>query len=232
LTYTIVAESTTGKITVYPGGVEGPTSNWEYYNPNSYSIKVLPAAGEVQLFNAENINQALTFSGNQGFRSNLLLSGVTGESKLKFTAGTGGPGSGQGRPNSSGILYTMQNYVADITAGISKYADRYSSIVIRGKAADKPVKIEITLINMDGNSYTAKTLLTADKEVQTINLKDLSDGRMLLLPRSYPGFLPLWYTAKAKKPFSLSEIERIQLLVPVEDNMDLPGFELTSISLK
>jgi hypothetical protein len=92
--------------------------------------------------------------------------------------------------------------------------------------------IEITLINRDGNAYTAKTSLTAEQSFQIINLKDLNDGRMLLLPRPYPGFLPFWYSAKTKRPFSVSELERIQFLIPAEGNEDLPGFELTSITLK
>jgi hypothetical protein len=230
LNYTIISESTSGKITVYPGGVEGPTSSWEYYNPDSYSIKVLPAASEVQLFNAETASQSLTFSGNSRLRSNLILSGVTGESLLRFTPGT--TTFGQGRPNTSGLIYAIQNYIGNITGGISKYADKYTQILLHGKATEKPVRIEITLINKDGNAYTVKTSLSTDQVVQAINLKDLTEGRMFLLPRPYPGFLPFWYSAKSKKPFSLSEIERIQLLVPVEGNEELPGFELTSITLK
>jgi hypothetical protein len=230
LNYTIISESTSGKITVYPGGVEGPTNNWEYYNPDSYSLKVLPAISEVQLFNAETAAQALTFSGNSRFRSSLVLSGVTGESRLKFAPGTSG--FGQGRPNTSGLVYAMQNYIGNITSGITKYSDKYTQILMHARATEKPVKIEVTLINKDGNGYTAKTSLSADQDVQIINLKDLTEGRMFLLPRPYPGFLPLWYSAKTKKPFSLSEIERIQLLVPVDGNEEMPGFELTSITLK
>jgi len=230
LTYTIIAESTSGKVTVYPGGVEGPATSWEYYNPETYSIKVLPAASEVQLFNAESSDQALTFSGNQGYRGSLVLSGVTGESMLKFAPGRSDFGSG--RPNTSGVIYAMQNYIGNITSGISKYADKYTQILIHGKASDKPVRIEVSLINKDGNAYTVKTYLSADQDVQVINLKDLLEGRMFLLPRPCPGFLPFWYTAKNKKPFSLSEIERIQLLVPVEGNEESPKFELTSVTLK
>ncbi|MEI8225918.1 MAG: hypothetical protein WCG82_08315 [Bacteroidota bacterium] len=88
------------------------------------------------------------------------------------------------------------------------------------------------MINRDGNAYTARTSLSTDKNFQVINLKDLTEGNLFLLPRPYPVFLPYWYTAKFKKPFSLSEIERIQLLVPVEGNEELQGFELTSITLK
>lgn len=230
LTYTVNAESTSGKVTVYPGGVEGPATSWEYYNPETYSIRVLPVASEVQLFNAESSDQALTFPGNFNLRSNLVLSGVTGESMLKFAPGRSD--FGQGRPNTSGVIYAMQNYIGNFTSGISKYSDKYAQILIHGKATDKPVRIEVSLINKDGNAYTVKTSLSADQDVQVINLKDLAEGRMFLLPRPYPGFLPFWYTAKNKKLFSLSEIERIQLLVPVEGNEESPKFELTSITLK
>ena len=230
LTYTIIAESTSGKVTVYPGGVEGPATSWEYFNPDSYSIKVLPAASEVQLFHAESSEQALTFPGNQGYRGSLVLSGVTGESMLKFAAGRSD--FGQGRPNKTDVIYAMQNYISNITTGISKYADKYTQILIHGKAFDKPVQIEIVLINKDGNAYTIKTSLTSNQDFQGLNLKDLTDGKMVLLPRPYPGFLPFWYTAKTKKPFSLSEIERIQLIIPVEGNDESPKFELKSITLK
>lgn len=230
LTYTIIAESTSGKVTVYPGGIEGPATSWDYFNPETYSIRVLPVESEVQLFNAESSDQALTFSGNFNLRSNLVLSGVTGESKLKFAPGRSE--FGQGRPNTSGVNYVIQNYIGNITLVISKYADKYTQILIHGKASDKPVKIEVALINKDGNTFTGKIVLSADQDVQVINLKDLLEGRMFLLPRPYPGFLPFWYTAKNKKPFSLSEIERIQLLVPVEGNEESPMFELTSVTLK
>lgn len=230
LTYTIIAESTSGKVTVYPGAVEGPTTSWEYYNPETYSVKVLPAGSEIQLYGAETSTKAITFSGNPKLRNNLVVSGVNGESKMKFSAVNNS--NFPDRPNTSGVVFALENYVGDVVGGISKYADRYSQVLVHGKALDKPVSIEISLINKDGNTYTAKAILSADQSLQTIELKDFLDGRMFLLPRPYPGFLPYWYSAKTTKKFSLSEIERIQLLIPVEGNEELPSFELTSITLK
>lgn len=94
------------------------------------------------------------------------------------------------------------------------------------------MKIEVSLINKDGNVYTLKTSLLADRNLQIVNLKDILEGRLFLLPRPYPVFLSYWYSSVIKRPFSLSEIERIQFLVSVEGNDELPGFELTSITLK
>jgi hypothetical protein len=163
-------------------------------------------------------------------RGSLIISGVTGETKLKFAPVRSD--LVEGRPNTSGANYVMQNYIGNITLGISKCADKYTQILIHGKATEKPVLIEVSLINKDGNTFTAKAVLSINQDVQSLNLKDLAEGKMALLPRPYPGFLPFWYSAKNEKPFSLSEIERIQLTVPIEGNVDLPGFELTSITLK
>lgn len=230
LTYHIITESVTGKTTIYPGGFTGSTSDWEYYNPETYSVRVMPAMSELQLFNPENSNQVVTFSGNSRYGSTIVPSGIAGESTLKFSEGK--YKITQERLNTSGMICVIQNYIGNIINGITRNQGNYTQLMVYGKASGKPVNIEVTLINKDGNAYIAKTTLSADQSSQVINLKDFTEGRMFLLPRPYPVFLPYWYTSKNKQPFSLSEIERIQVLVPVEENVALPGFELTSITLK
>jgi Cellulase (glycosyl hydrolase family 5) len=230
LTYTILAESDSGEVIVFPGGVKGPVTAWDYYNPESYSVKVLPAGSETELFSAGSYGQSVTFSGNPGMRSSVELSGVTGGSKLKLTVNT--PDSQQGRPNDSGVNYVLQNYILDVIKCISGYADKYSVIVINGKATGKPVTMEVSLINKDGNAYTGRAILRNDQSSQSITFKDLTEGRMFLLPRPYPGFLPFWYTGNLKKSFNLTEIERIQMVVPVEGNEGITGLELTSVTVK
>jgi hypothetical protein len=36
---------------------------------------------------------------------------------------------------------------------------------------------------------------------------------VLLLPRPYPGFLPLWFKGSGNASFKLSEIEKIQVII-------------------
>jgi len=230
LTYHIITESVIGETTVYPGGFKGTTSDWEYYNSETYSVRVMPAMSELQLFNPENSTQVVTFSGNSRYGSTTVPSGIAGESTLKFSEGK--YNITQERLNTSGMICVIQNYIGNIINGITRNQGYYTQLLVYGKASGKPVKIEVTLINKDGNAYTAKTTLSPDQNTQVINLKDFIEGRMFLLPCPYPVFLPYWYTSKNKRPFSLPEIERIQVLVPEEGNVALPGFELTSIILK
>ena len=230
LTYVIKVVDPSGKETIFPGGVEGPTTKWDYYNPDSYDVKIISTGSEVQLFYAGTLDKLNTFSGNFNLSSSEVISGVTGEKILKFE-----PWSGRNFPrhnNPSEVIYAFDNFVGNTIDGISKYATNYSQLVINGKAASNPVVVEVSLINKNGNAYAAKTTLTADQTEQTIHLKDLSDSKMILLPRPYPGFLPLWYTSQTKEPFALNEIERIQFIVPQEENDEMPSFELKSIILK
>ncbi len=229
LNYTILAESASGKITVWPGGVNGPPAGWDYYNPETYSVRVIPAGGEVQLFSAESMGQTNTFTGSPGLRSSTLLSGVPGKTTQIFTAAT--VTGQQLRPNTSGVIYAMQNYIGDQIRSISGHAEKYSRIVINGKATGKPVKLRVSLVDNKGNAFGADAILTQDKELQTVNLSNLKRCPMLLLPRPYPGFLPFWYEGKDDR-FSLADIERLQLIVPVGENREPEGFELSSITLE
>ncbi|MBW6501510.1 MAG: cellulase family glycosylhydrolase [Bacteroidales bacterium] len=229
LNYTILAESASGKITVWPGKVDGPPSGWDYYNPDSYSVRLIPAGGEVLLFSAESAGQINSFTGRPGLRSNILLSGVPGKTTQQFTLATG---SGtQTRSGTTGVIYAMQNYIGDAIRGISAHTDRYSQISVNGRASGPPVKINVVLIDRNGNAFSTEALLTDEQESRKINLNDLKKSQMLLLPRPYPGFLPLWYQGKGSS-FSLADVERLQLIVPAEGNEGLEGFELRSITLE
>jgi hypothetical protein len=230
INYVIIMDDGSGKETVYPGEVEGPTNSWEYYNPESYAINVIPAGGEVVLFCAETSNQVVNYVEPGGLRSSLVPSNVRGGTRISFSA----PATDniQGRQSGSELLYCMQNYIGNVTKGISPRADDYTRLLVYGEAIDKPVVVAICLIDKDGNAYTAKTTLMPGQKHQSIDLKNFSQDRMFLLPRPYPRFLPFWYTGKSKLPFVLTDIERIQFMVPEEGNTHLSGFELTAITVR
>lgn len=230
LNYTIIEKAIDGKTVVYPGGVEGPVSSWEYYNPETYSVKVLPAGAEVELFNAGGFASTLSFQGDFSLRSNVVQSGVEGKDKLQFTVVEGRNYSRH--PDNSGIAYAIENYIGDEIKGIAENATNYSSLAIVGKAGSKPVKIKVNLIDKNGDAFTSETSLVPGSNICEISLNEFLPGKMLLLPRPYPGFLPLWYSNKNKNAFSLSSIEKIQIIIPKEGNENLSGFELNSVILK
>lgn len=230
LNYTISTEFESGEIYIYPGGVKGPAFRWDYYNPEIYSVKVLPAGSEVQIFSAEANDANVTTFTTPSVRTGTVVSGVTGNTKLKITFEE--KNNSGNRSNPSGMFYVMQNYIGETIKSISGYADRYTEICLNAQAFDKPVRFEISLVSKDGNVYRANGSIPSEENCVVIKLKDLEDGRMFLLPRPYPVFLPYWYTSKFKKPFSLPDIERVQFVIPAEGNDNSAGFEIKSITLR
>lgn len=228
--YSVSAEFENGEIYIYPGGVKGPAFRWDYYNPETYSVKVIPAGSEVQIFHAEENDENLVFFNTQAVRSSTLASGVTGGTRMKITFS--GKENYLNLTNPSGVLFLIQNYIGEVVTSISGYADRYSEISIDAKTYDKPVRFVVSLISKDGNAYSAQGILSPDRNGTIINLRDLENGRLFLIPRPYPVFLPYWYASKSIKPFSLSDIERVQFMIPAEGNEKITGFEIKSITLR
>jgi hypothetical protein len=86
--------------------------------------------------------------------------------------------------------------------------------VIRARAAkSQPLKVKITLINKDAFAFSSSITLTNTFQNIEIPLTGFSPDSMLLLPRPYPGFMPLWFKATGTPLFKLSEMEKIQVTV-------------------
>jgi hypothetical protein len=86
--------------------------------------------------------------------------------------------------------------------------------VIRARTLEpQPVKAKITLINKDGFAFSSSVTLTNSFQDIEIPLTDLKPDSMMLLPRPYPEFMPLWFKAKGESSFDLSEIEKVQVTI-------------------
>jgi len=230
LNYVVKVEFLSGKELIYPGAVEGPTDRWDYYNPETYSIKVLPEKTGIQLYSVESGDAPVTWS--SGVQLQPIYSGITGETKAKIAQPAVRPGFTPRREDRAKAIFVMESFVKPQIEAILKYAGQYSQIVIAAKTEKDPVQVDIALISKSGGIYTGKTTLTSDKNLQTVSLNNLKPGEMMLLPRPFPGFLPFWYANPKQQSFKLSDIERIQLIIPTEGNIENPSIEIKSIYIE
>jgi hypothetical protein len=212
--------------------VAGPTTNWDYHNPEAYSVKVLPGKSAVALISAEDAGLTVSYSGNFGFSLQPVYSGIPGETVLKSLQMNFPDFPARRRDDGSGVILALENFAGRQIASLARFAGDYSHITLHAKAEKEPVQIEIALISRQGGVYCAKTTLSSTQETQRIPLKDLKPGKMMLLPRPYPGFLPFWHTPSKQADFDLSQIERIQFIIPKEGNSESPALEIKSISLE
>ena len=230
LNYTVKVEFLSGKELIFPGAVEGPATNWEYYNPETYSIKVLPEKTGIQLYSVESNETPLVWS--SGVQLQTIYSGIAGETKARITQPVVRQGFIPRGDDRAKAIFVMENFVKPQIEAITKYANNYSRLVIAAKAENDPVHIEVSLISKSGGIYTGKATLTSDKAFQTVSLNNLTSGEMMLLPRPYPGFLPFRYSNPKQQSFKLSDIERIQLVIPTEGNNENPSIEIKSLYIE
>ncbi|MDR1200409.1 MAG: cellulase family glycosylhydrolase [Tannerellaceae bacterium] len=231
LNYVIRAGMLSGEEWVYPGGIEGPTFAWDYYNPESYTINILPRKSAISLINAEQTDRFITYSARFGFSLLPVFSSIPGETFLKTFLRTF-PGVPLRGSDPSTPVFVLENFIGQQITGIAGCTSDYSELVIHAKAEQEPVEMEIALISKDGSAYTAKAILTNTEASQTLPLDAFKAGKMALLPRPFPGFLPFWYAHPKPEKFDLRNIERIQLIIPRTEQSESPSFELKSILLK
>lgn len=230
MNYVVKVEFLSGKELIYPGAVEGPTTSWEYYNPQMYSVKVIPEKTGIQLYSAESGETPIIWS--SGVQLQTIFSGITGETKAKISQAPARPGFTPRRDNRAQAAFVLESFIKPQIEAIQKYAKDYSQVVIAAKAEKDPVSVEVSLISKSGGIYTGKATLTNDKAMQSIPLNSLAPGKMMLLPRPFPGFLPFWYVNPKQQSFNLCEIERVQLVIPSEGNIENPSIEIKSIYIE
>jgi hypothetical protein len=90
----------------------------------------------------------------------------------------------------------------------------FDKIVIRARTAEtQPRNAKITLTNKDGFSFSAPLTITNVFRDIEIPINDMHSDSALLLPRPYPGFLPLRFKGLGTPAFKLADMEKVQLTV-------------------
>jgi hypothetical protein len=231
LTYILRAGMLSGQERIYPGDAVGPTTAWDYYHPEHYTLRIFPRKSPVPLISAEATERFITWSARFGFTLQPEVSPVPGETLLK-TVSRPFPGAPSPGGDPSAPVFILENFIGEQISGITGSASDYSGLLIQAQTIREPVAVEVALIAKDGSAYTARTTLTPAASTQTLPLSTFQAGKMALLPRPFPGFLPLWYTAPKPGKLDVRNIERIQFLVYRTQEQESPAFSLKSILLQ
>ena len=116
------------------------------------------------------------------------------------------------------------HYIGDKWLGRTSETNSFDKLVIKARTADsQAVKAKISLINKDAFAFSAFVTLTNSFQDLEVRFDQLVTDSVLLLPRPYPEFMPLWFKAPGTSSFNMQNIEKVQLTV---------GTELTADELK
>ncbi len=190
---------------VYPGNVKGNPFAWDYYNTSSYELTVLPDESALSLFDASKDKQLLTYSSSRRGNESRLLPGERPGSFVYRMAATEMTGS---------HILGFQTYIENKPGVYPSLGGGLQTLVVRGRTTDsQPVNAKLILVSKDAVPFSATFTLPKTIQDIAIPLSRLQPDSMLLLPRPYPGFMPLWFAPASSQSFSLSELEKLQVVL-------------------
>jgi hypothetical protein len=211
----------------FPAGLKGNPYAWDYTNNDTWQTFVVNNSSPLEIFNATNDRTGIMLW-NTDWRNNIVEYVTTdqpGQLVLKTTMNK--PVSGQ--------MMGWQFYFADQLKGRQTDIASFTKLVVRAKA-DSPdnVHMKLSLITTDAQGFATDIILSNEMKEYEIPLSILKKDSVLLLPRPYPGFQPLWFQSAATKPFAIEDAEKLQVIFGnKQEQNDRPcGIEVESVWLK
>ena len=213
LNYRIIIQRMNNDYYVFPGNYKGNPYAWDNYNNETWKTFVAANNGKLKIFDPTNDNNVRVYP---NFRRGFQSSYITGEEPNQLIL----------RLNTNELsgdhTIGFVEFFADRLKGRLTEADSFDKLIIKARTTEtQPIKAKVALINKDAYSFSAPITLSNSFQNIEIPLNSLVSDSLLLLPRPYPGFLPLWFKASGTSSFKLSEMEKIQVAI----GTDIPESE-------
>ena len=211
ITYWITVDSGK-KFLTFPGGNQGHPGDWDYYHKNQYQFEAFDPETPISLLDASNGTSAINYAFQTWNSDNgveVIASGQAGQRALQVYAGED---------------ITKENetlgwnlILGDKLEFVGQSFDQSDHFAVEAKGGSESGTIKAILVLQDGTSYS--TMIESSNEFNTskIPFSAFQQDAMMLLPRPYPIFLPLWFEADVERALDPSKIEEIQFLfVPAD----------------
>lgn len=196
--------------TVFPGNHKENPFAWDNYNNETWQTFIVPSSAKLELFNPISDRSVRIYPGfRRGFQSNYITGTEPNELILRLYASE----------LSGDHTIGFEHFFGDKLQGRISEINSFDRLIIRARTSEaQPVKAKITLTDKDASSFSIFITLTNNFQDIEVPLNNLGPDSSLLLPRPYPGFLPLWFKAPGTSLFKISEIEKIQVTIGTELN--------------
>ena len=211
LNYRVIIQKANDAYFVFPGNHKGNPYSWDNnYINDTWQTFIVPETTPLEIFNVTTDRNEIVFY-NPDWRNNTVQYITTkqpGQLALKLNIAR----------HVSKPLFGMQFYFAEKIAGRINELDSFSKLVIKARANPGPLNCKLILVSKDAGSFSGEITITGKGGELELPLKNLKQDSILLLPRPYPGFLPLWFNSPKVNEFKFSNTEVLQLLIS-----EIPG---------
>lgn len=203
LSYRIIVQKANNDYCVFPGNNKGNPYAWDNPNNDTWQTIVASDKSGLEIFNT-NTDRTNLVQYNPDWRNNtfrFVPSDKTSQLAVKITA----------KNLTEKQMMGLQFYFGEKLKGRPSELSSFNKLVIRVRA-ENPIKAKLSLITNDALCFSASINAGSEWNEIKIPLSSLQPDSFLLLPRPYPGFLPLWFKADVTANFNIVNAEKLQII--------------------
>jgi hypothetical protein len=230
ISYRIVVQRGEDNYTVFPGGHKGNPNHWDNLNDDYWQTFIAVPNANISLFNATtDQDKTNTYVPENAKQAKIQWVGGSVTGQLALHMSTTELQQSQALGMQLYIGNKLNNRISDLP-GVTK-------LIIKARANGVPTaRVRVAFINQDAAAYGTVVELSADFKTIEIPLSALKPDSSLLLPRPYPGFMPLWFKAANFTDFKLPEVDKLEITFNSNLNLEqlgkAAGIEIESVWLQ
>lgn len=235
LRYHIVLQKSDGTHISYPADKEGKPNDWDFYDRETYTVRITSKDSPIHLFIAKDDSQELAREWVNTIR--VVPTKNTHEAEYQVNIENLLQNDTKTLKGEKIYNYAFKHFILDEIKGRKNDLSSKQQLVIKGRALnDKPCKLEVALVMNNGVAYGGMLDIGTDSKEYTLPLKELKMVKTVTLPRPYPGFLPYYLDHNINMPFDINLIESIQFSIgpgiPENKIEEKHGLGLISVRLE
>ena len=226
-----VAVEARGKTFTFPGGVETSPDRWDFYSDKFWDVKIIGPGEPFRIFDIKRDMGNFVFTPYSR--------------TMKYVPDYKNGSNGDGTSLSVDISFdgenetpfALQSNISKLTGPMKSQLVNYNYVVVKARATkDSSISIGLNFLLDKGKAYGTTIKLNGEWNDIKIPVKDFKIGKVLILPFSYPHFLPkYWNPVDSRDELDPSRIQSIQITCGnnsvKSDVKSDTGFEIESITL-
>ena len=222
INYRIMVRRPDGMAWFFPGNYKSKPYAWDEYRNESWEVSVMAPGSHLELFNPLHDRQKIMLY-NTDWRNNRVqyaTTNIPGELSIKTIMTQ--PVAGQ--------TMGWQFYFGDKIKGRQEELSNFTQLVVKARANGK-AQAKISLINTTADAYATKIELNEEWKEYVVPLNTLVKSDYILLPRPYPGFLPLMFSSSSTSPLNINKAEKLEISFSSDGGSEV-GIEISSVLLR
>lgn len=220
LKYRIIVSAGDDNFT-FPSRVKGKPSDWDFPDAAQYKTRIVTAEKPIYLFNTSEDTKSIVGKWLPGL--NTVPTTVPEEAEYQvnveqlFTPDIENP---QAEPVHD---YSFRYYFRDKIEGRKKEMANGAKLILKGRSlTGKKTPFQLAVVMENGSSFGKIIILEPEVEEYEVFLSELEPVQTVILPRSYPTFLPYYFEHKLNYTFDFEDAESLQFSIgPGMDEAEL-----------